>query len=166
LPSVERRRVTARGPVSLTIACVGKARAHLAQSLAMDYLGRLCWPARIVEVETKRPLGAVARIARESELLRAALSERALIVALDAQGQALDSAAFAQRLTGWIGAGRGEIGFIVGGADGLDQGLKRDADFILSLGPMTWPHLMVRAMLAEQLYRAQTILTGHPYHRA
>jgi 23S rRNA (pseudouridine1915-N3)-methyltransferase len=78
----------------------------------------------------------------------------------------LSSPALAERLARWRDAGRAEAVFAIGGADGTDPGLRADADLLLSFGPMVWPHMLVRAMLAEQLYRAATILAGAPYHRA
>ena len=83
-------------------------------------------------------------------------------MALDLGGRVLDSEAFGERLAGW---GRSAC-FVIGGAEGLDASVLDRADFVLSLGAMTWPHFLVRAMLAEQLYRAQAIAAGHPYHRA
>lgn len=88
-----------------------------------------------------------------------------VVVALDQRGSALTSLDFASRLGAWRDAGRREIAFLIGGADGLARPVLERATFVLSLGPMTWPHLLVRAMLAEQLYRAVMILNGHPYHR-
>ena len=105
-------------------------------------------------------------MAREAELLRAALPRGAVRIALDERGKTLDSAAFARRLGAWCEEGRPALGFWIGGAEGLHPELRAEADLVLSFGAMTWPHLLVRALLAEQLYRAETILTGHPYHRA
>jgi 23S rRNA (pseudouridine1915-N3)-methyltransferase len=87
------------------------------------------------------------------------------MVALDEHGQSLDTAGFARQLARWREAGESEIAFLIGGADGLDQDLLRGSDLRLALGPMTWPHMLVRGLLAEQLYRAQQIAAGHPYHR-
>ena len=105
---------------------------------------------------------------REAELLRAALAKRPgkpLVVALDERGRCLDTTAFARQLGGWRDSGVAELAFLIGGADGLDPDLVRASDLQLALGPMTWPHLLVRGLIAEQLYRAQQIMTGHPYHR-
>lgn len=87
-------------------------------------------------------------------------------MALDERGEALPSAELARRLGGWRDSGVREARFLIGGADGLSAAERASADWCLAFGPATWPHLMVRAMLAEQLYRAMTILAGHPYHRA
>jgi 23S rRNA (pseudouridine1915-N3)-methyltransferase len=87
------------------------------------------------------------------------------VIALDLDGEMLDTAIFAARLEGWLGLAR-PICFLIGGAEGLDKAVLTRADFTLSLGRMTWPHLLARAMLAEQLYRARSIVAGHPYHRS
>ena len=110
--------------------------------------------------------GAPAEIKRrEGEALLAALPAQAFGIALDLGGEMLDSAGFAARLEGWLGLSR-PIRFLIGGAEGLDRPVLARADFVLSLGRMTWPHLLARAMLAEQIYRARSIAAGHPYHRA
>ena len=92
-------------------------------------------------------------------------TERARIVALDERGRTETSDAFARRLAHWRDDGVRTVGFVIGGADGLDETVRKKADFVLSFGALTWPHMLVRAMLAEQIYRAQSILAGHPYHR-
>lgn len=132
-----------------------------------QHYGRLVRPALLVkEVEEKRPLPVAERKDREAELLLAAIPAGAVVVALDEHGQMLASTAFAARLGRWRDDGTGDLAFAIGGADGHGAALKARADLLLSLSPMTWPHLLVRGMLAEQLWRAQAILTGHPYHRA
>jgi len=120
-------------------------------------------PVALREVEDKR--AGTGRMAREADLLLNALPKGAAVVALDERGKSLSSIDFAHRIAAWRDDGMGDIAFLIGGADGLDESVRRRADLVLSLGPMTWPHLMVRAMLAEQLYRTQQILAGHPYHR-
>jgi 23S rRNA (pseudouridine1915-N3)-methyltransferase len=99
---------------------------------------------------------------REAAALLAAVPKDAFVVALDLGGVVLDSVGFGERLAVW---GRAAC-FVIGGAEGLDVSVLDRAGFVLSLGAMTWPHFLVRAMLAEQLYRAQAIAAGHPYHRA
>jgi 23S rRNA (pseudouridine1915-N3)-methyltransferase len=147
------------------IAAVGRARAGAARSLYDDYAKRLPWRVTLREVEEKRKLANPARKHREGELLLATVSGHAVVVALDERGTALSSEDFAHRLGGWRDQGR-DLVFLVGGADGLAPEVLERADFVLSLGPMTWPHLLVRVLLIEQLYRATSILAGHPYHRA
>lgn len=151
------------------LAAVGRLKSGPMHDLYQEYAGRLgrgpLGSLELREVEERRPLPSRERIAREAELLRAALPEGAVRIALDERGKSLESAAFAERLGGWIDDGRRAVGFWIGGADGLHPDLRAEADLLLSFGPMTWPHLLVRALLAEQLYRAETILIGHPYHR-
>lgn len=108
--------------------------------------------------------GSAAEIRRrEGAALIAAVPENALCVALDLGGAAVSSEAFAALLEGWADR---PLAFVIGGAEGLDPSVLARAGHRLSLGPMTWPHFLVRAMLAEQLYRAQAIRARHPYHRA
>jgi 23S rRNA (pseudouridine1915-N3)-methyltransferase len=124
---------------------------------------RLGWkPGQEIEVEDRKGGGRAA----EAALLREALPAGALIVCLDERGRQLSSPEFAQRLRLWADQGRADLAFVIGGADGLDPDLRAEADLVLSLGPMVWPHRLVRVMLAEQIYRATTILAGTPYHRA
>ena len=149
----------------LVIATVGRSRRDAARQLYDDYAGRLPWPLELREVEERKPLPSAKRIEREAEKLLAALPPGATLVALDGGGRQLSSTAFAKALGNWRDSGVRHLGFVIGGADGLDQALIGRAELVLSLGPMTWPHLLVRALLAEQLYRASAILAGHPYPR-
>lgn len=149
----------------ITLAAVGRLRRGPMQALFDEYARRLTWALSVREVVERGRENPHEIRAREGEALRAAIPGRATVVALDAGGAALDSVAFAQRLGGWREEGRSEVAFVIGGAEGLDPALLADAELRLSFGAMTWPHLLARVMLAEQLYRAQTILGGHPYHR-
>ncbi len=146
------------------LIAVGKARDGPEAALFARYAARIR-PA-LVLAEMAEARGSPAEIRRrEGGALLAALPERAFAVALDLGGQAPDSAGLAALLERWLALGR-PVCFLIGGAEGLDATVLRRADFVLSLGPMTWPHLLARVMLAEQLYRAQAIRAGHPYHRA
>ncbi len=149
----------------LWIAAVGRAGRAASSGVYEDYARRLTWPLELREVDLRQNLPPQKRKLRESEKLLAAVPEGAVLVALDEKGKALSSREFALKLGGWRDDGVGDIAFLIGGADGLDQSIREKAALVLSFGPMTWPHLLVRGMLAEQLYRAQSILTGHPYHR-
>jgi 23S rRNA (pseudouridine1915-N3)-methyltransferase len=122
-------------------------------------------PVTLVELEEKRRLPAAELKQREAELILAAMPPGARLVALDERGSAWTSRQFADRLASWRDAGAATLAFAIGGADGLGQAVIDRADAVLSLGPMTWPHLLARSLLLEQLYRAQQILAGHPYHR-
>ena len=129
------------------------------------YAGRIVPPVTIIELEEKRRLPADALKLREAELILAALPAAARLVALDERGTAVTSRELADRLATWRDAGTGALAFAIGGAEGLGPAVIGRADAILSLGAVTWPHFLVRGMLLEQLYRAQQILAGHPYHR-
>lgn len=152
----------------ILICTVGRWKAGPTRDLFEDYRRRLTWAVELKEVEEKRALPAEQLKAREAELLLATLPRDrsdVAIVALDEKGQALASEAFTQRIGKWRDGGRGTIAFLIGGANGHGPAVLAAADLKLALGPMTWPHLLVRGMLMEQLYRAQQILAGHPYHR-
>ena len=149
----------------LWIAAVGRWRRAASGSVYEDYARRLTWPLELREVELRQTLPPEKRKIRESEKLLAAVPAGAVMVALDEKGKTLSSREFALKLGAWRDDGVADLAFLIGGADGLDQSIREKAALVLSLGAMTWPHLLVRGMLAEQLYRAQSILTGHPYHR-
>jgi 23S rRNA (pseudouridine1915-N3)-methyltransferase len=161
--------------MKLRLLAVGRAGTKRPEvALIEDYRQRLTWPLTIQEVEEKRPLPAAALKKREGELLLTALDSgkgggskagRQIVVVLDERGKVFGSRDFASQIGSWRDAGAGEIAFLVGGADGHDDAVRLRADLLLSLGAMTWPHQLVRVLLAEQLYRAQQILVGHPYHR-
>lgn len=153
----------------LTLAAVGRAKPGPLSQLYADYSTRFArgpWgPLQLREVEERRPLPAQQMKQREGELLMAALPDKAYVMALDERGKSLTSRDFAQLLGRLADEGRGEVAFVIGGANGLSESLRQRADLLLSLGAMTWPHMLVRSLLAEQLWRAETILSGHPYHR-
>jgi 23S rRNA (pseudouridine1915-N3)-methyltransferase len=130
----------------------------------MDYAARIVPRVTIVELEEKRRLPQAELKAREAELILAALPAHARLVALDRRGAEWPSRDLAERLRAWRDDGI-DVAFAIGGAEGLGPAIIDRADTVLSLGRMTWPHLLARCMLLEQLYRAQQILAGHPYHR-
>lgn len=153
----------------VTLAAVGRAKAGPARDLYDDYAGRLrrgpIGPLTLKEVDVRGTFPPTELRRREAELLRGAIPPGTHLIALDERGQSLSSAEFAAHLGRWRDAGTAEVACLIGGADGLDEAIRHEAALVLSLGPMTWPHLLVRALLAEQLFRANSILTGHPYHR-
>lgn len=149
----------------LLIAAIGRQKRGPLKDLEQHYAERLLWPLTLREVEEKRPLPAAELKEREAALLLAAVPAGATIVALDERGAALSSPDFATRIAQWRDRGVADLAFLIGGADGHGDAVRKRADLLLSLGAMTWPHLLVRGMLLEQLYRAQQILAGHPYHR-
>jgi 23S rRNA (pseudouridine1915-N3)-methyltransferase len=128
------------------------------------YAGRIVPPPTIVELDERRPLPPDQLKAREAELILAAAPAGTSLVALDARGQSWSSRDFADRLAAWRDRGAA-VAFAIGGAEGLGPAVIERADNVLSFGAMTWPHLLARCMLLEQIYRAQQILAGHPYHR-
>ena len=149
----------------VVIVAVGRIRAGPERSLIEDYAKRLTWPLEVVEVREKKPLSGNERLLREASLLLDAVPEGAVVVAAAEAGKALTSERFAQRMGRWRDEGRACVAFLIGGADGHGPAVGSRADLTLSLGAMTWPHQLVRVLLIEQLYRAGSILAGHPYHR-
>ncbi|MFC3123833.1 23S rRNA (pseudouridine(1915)-N(3))-methyltransferase RlmH [Pseudoroseomonas globiformis] len=146
------------------LLAVGRIKAGPEAALFAQHNARLRPPMTVREVPEAR--GSAAEIRRrEGAALLDALPAGALVIALDLGGHQPDSEGFAALLTRWEESGRG-LAFIIGGAEGLDSAVQSRADQRLSLGPMTWPHFLVRGLLAEQLFRAQAIRTGHPYHRS
>jgi 23S rRNA (pseudouridine1915-N3)-methyltransferase len=152
--------------VKLLIAAIGRAARGPERDLYEHYAARIRWPLTLRELEEKRKLPPAQMILRESGLLLEAAPAKAVLVALDRRGKVLDSEAFAGRLARWRDDAVPDVAFLIGGADGHPESLLKRAALVLSFGAMTWPHLLARAMLAEQLYRAQQLLAGHPYHRA
>lgn len=152
--------------MKLTLACIGRAGRGPERDLYEHYAGRIRWPLTLRELEERKKLPVAELIRREGELLLGAVPDKAVLVALDRRGKVLDSEAFAKRLERWRDDGVADVAFLIGGADGHGEPLLEKASLTLSFGAMTWPHLLARAMLAEQIYRAQQLLAGHPYHRA
>ena len=151
--------------MQITVAAVGRARAGPERDIYDDYVRRSSWPIVLKEVEEPRKLAPGARMASEAQKLLSAIPETAKVIALDERGKSLTSRQLAQLLGRWRDEGERDVAFLIGGADGLDKSLRGSADLVLSFGALTWPHMLVRPLLAEQLYRAQSILSGHPYHR-
>jgi 23S rRNA (pseudouridine1915-N3)-methyltransferase len=152
------------------ICAVGRLRGGPEADLISDYVTRFdrtgralgLGPISVVEVDDRKGGGMVA----EADLLRRALPRGAVLCCLDERGAVESSPAFAKRLAAWRDAGRSDLAFVIGGADGIDPSLRAEADHLLSFGAMVWPHMLVRVMLSEQVYRAASILAGSPYHRA
>lgn len=154
--------------MDVTIAAVGRLRTGPEKTLIDDYLTRAAKAGRsmglsgfsVSEVDDRKGGG----MAGEAPLLRKAAGS-GVLVCLDERGVVEGSPAFASRLARWRDQGRGQVSFVIGGADGIDPSLRAEADHLLSFGAMVWPHMLVRVMLSEQLYRAVSILAGSPYHR-
>ncbi len=156
--------------MKLHLCVVGRLRAGAERDLCTDYATRFnrtgralgLGPLTIHEVEDRKGGGMRA----EAALLRKAIPAGAVVCVLDERGRQMTSPDFAARLAEWRDQGRQDLALVIGGADGIDAALRKDADMALSLGKMVWPHMLARVMLTEQLYRAATILAGTPYHRA
>jgi 23S rRNA (pseudouridine1915-N3)-methyltransferase len=151
--------------LKLTIAAIGRAGRGPERDLYEHYAGRIRWPLTLREIEEKKKLPPPELVKREGELLMQAVPESSVLVALDRRGKMLDTEAFARQLARWRDDSM-SVAFLIGGADGHGEALLKKAALTLSFGAMTWPHQLARAMLAEQIYRAQQLLAGHPYHRA
>ena len=155
------------------IVAVGRMKQGPERELVARYLDRAVASGKslgltnfaVSELTESRAGSAAARKVEEAKAIAAVLPGSGLVVALDERGKTLGSDDFAQRLARWRDDGKQALSFVVGGADGIDPAFVKAADLTLSFSPLTWPHQLVRIMLAEQLYRATTILSGHPYHR-
>ena len=153
----------------ITLIAVGRLRSGPEKAMVDDYLLRFertgralgLGPVSVVEVEDRKNLGMGA----EGELISRALPAGAALVTLDERGRVMTSPEFAEVLARFRDGGR-DMAFVIGGADGIDPGVRARAEVSVSFGAMVWPHMLVRVMLAEQLYRAAGILAGTPYHRA
>jgi 23S rRNA (pseudouridine1915-N3)-methyltransferase len=151
------------------LCVVGRLRKGPEALLINDYVDRFnkagrslsLGPIQIIEVEDKKNAGMKA----EADLLRRAIPKGSKVCILDERGRIESSPEFAKRLGNIRDQGRSDLAFIIGGADGIDPSLRAEADMALSFGAMVWPHMLVRVMVSEQLYRAASILAGAPYHR-
>ena len=136
----------------LHIVARGRVGRSAEAELVERYLKRIAWPTKVTELPEsggKVPLPP----------------ENGVTILLDEKGQQLGSLDFARRLEAWRDGGKREARFMIGGADGFDDEARASADLLIAFGKATWPHLLARAMLAEQLWRATSILANHPYHR-
>lgn len=153
----------------VSLCVVGRLRGGPERELLDDYLTRFertgralgLGPINVIEVEAKK-----GGMEAEAALLRKAIPKGALIVIMDERGKVMTSPEFATKMAGWRDNSQRDLAFVIGGADGIAPDLRAEADFALSFGKMVWPHMLVRVMLSEQLYRAASILSNGPYHRA
>lgn len=149
------------------IVAGGAWRSSPERALFESYLSRLSWKTELLEIDLKSKGDGEKDRAAEGEKMLAALARfhPHHAIALDERGKNLGSREFAGTLSRWMDAGENKLAVLIGGHAGLDKQVRSRSDLILSFGQMTWPHLLARALLAEQLYRAQSIIAGHPYHR-
>ncbi|WDR04727.1 23S rRNA (pseudouridine(1915)-N(3))-methyltransferase RlmH [Devosia rhodophyticola] len=158
--------------MKISVAAVGRMKAGPERELVDRYLSRAMASGRplgltgfdVIELTESRASSAASRKNEEAKNLRTALPD-GIVVALDERGKSLGSPDFSNLVARWRDDGRAHASFVIGGADGLAPDFVKAADLTLSFSPLTWPHQLVRIMLAEQLYRTTTILSGHPYHR-
>jgi 23S rRNA (pseudouridine1915-N3)-methyltransferase len=158
----------------LSVIAAGRLKPGPEKTIASDYLtraeglGRKCGITKIAVTEfpESQAGSAAARMAEEAKIAAAVMPPKCFSVVLDERGGAMTSDAFATLLRRHLDGGTPDMAFLIGGPDGHGETVRSGAGLLLSFGPMTWPHRLVRVMLFEQLYRAVTIITGHPYHRA
>src|ERR1700744_1513992 len=149
--------------MKIRIIAVGRHKSSPTKDLCEEYLKRMSWSVSLKEIDA--PKGSTS--AQEAPLILKELAKPGLVVDLDERGETLTSPEFAQKMGIWQNQAPGnEITFLIGGADGFDNEVRKKAKFLMSFGKQTWPHMLVRVMLLEQIYRAQQISAGHPYHRA
>lgn len=142
----------------IDIIAAGKMRDKNQLALIQDYGKRMAWDFNIIEVPDKNPDDIDAKIIDK-------IVKQAFVIALDERGKSISSRKLASKLDSLFLDGQNHIQFLIGGANGFGESIHKNTNFCLSFGVQTWPHMMVRIMLLEQLYRAQQIIAGHPYHR-
>lgn len=144
--------------IKIEIIACGRLRPSPLLDVWDSYIKRMSWAVTLHEIEGKDAQDT------EHKLLDK-IRPAAFTIALDERGKSLSSRDFAEKLDNLLAEGRNDIQFLIGGADGLPKSVKQKADFLLAFGIQTWPHMLARIMLVEQIYRAQQIIAGHPYHR-
>ncbi len=160
--------------MKLFIGAVGRMKSGPENALFQDYYDRCSkagpkiglGPMRLAEIVESRNPHKPERQRLEAQGLRKMPIKNSRLIALDERGRSLSSVAFSTHLESWRDEGVPQAGFLIGGPDGLDRSIVNDADLVLSFGPMTWPHMIARILLVEQLYRSISLLSGHPYHRS
>ena len=147
--------------MKIKIIAVGKLKKSPQLDLCDEYIKRMNWKVSVQEIDA--PKASTSAI--EAPLILKQIPDSALVVAMDERGETLTSPAFAKKVEQWQRQ-TAELVFLIGGADGFADEVRKRANFLMSFGKQTWPHMLVRVMLLEQIYRAQQIIAGHPYHRA
>lgn len=159
--------------MKLLLVAVGRLKAGPERELVSRYAERCVASGRKIgltsfemrEIDESRARRPEDRKAEEAGTIVGLLPAQAKLICLDERGRALSSEDFAKKIGDWRDAGAGACALVIGGPDGLDPALREKADLTLAFGAMTWPHQIVRALAVEQIFRAMTILSGHPYHR-
>lgn len=152
--------------MKINIIAIGKFKKNCPnQELFLDYLKRTKWSVKLVEIESKIS-GSVEEIKKkEGELIIKNIVPNSKIILMDERGENIGSKEFAVKISNWQNQSISNLCFIIGGANGVSEEVKKTADLVLSFGKMTFPHMMIRSMLAEQIYRAFLIINNHPYHK-
>lgn len=152
--------------MKITIAAIGRNKNSSAtKALFSEYIKRTPWDVKLIELEEKKNLPPEILADKEAQMLLNSVAGANKIIALDERGKNLSSPELASKIEGWQNSGDSHIAFLIGGAAGHGLEVRQRADLLLSMGKLTWPHMMARAMLAEQVYRCHTIISGHPYHK-
>lgn len=151
--------------MKVTVAAIGKFKNSPEREIFNSYIKRVPWQVELKELEAKKALAGQQLKDAEAQLLLSAIPKNTRMIALDERGRNISSSELANLISLWQNEGTSSVAFVIGGADGLAEEVRKKADLMLSFGKLTWPHMLVRAMLAEQIYRAYSIITGHPYHR-
>lgn len=150
--------------MKVDIIAAGRLRSGPLHDLYQTYHKRLQWSLSCIEIESKKKQAAAVQKEEHQKILDH-IAPGAFVIALDERGKSLPSVALADRIRDIQNSGQSHIQFIIGGADGLSDDIRKRSDLLLSFGQQTWPHMLARVMLLEQIYRCQQILSGHPYHR-
>lgn len=153
--------------MKISIISIGKFENSPHKQVYETYIKRLKWKVELKELDLKNSQNFSVPKIKEGEgaLILKALKPSSKLIVLDEEGKQFSSVAFAKMISDFAVAGDSDLSFVIGGSDGLSEEVLQKSNLKISFGKMTFPHLMVRAILAEQLYRAQSIIAGHPYHR-
>ncbi len=151
--------------MNIAIVAVGRMRAGPEKQLFDSYVSKTPWTVTTHEIEARGKGDAIAQAKQEADGILSVLPQSAKVICLDSRGKTLTSEKLAQRFGQWRDGGERDVAFVIGGADGLEARVIQKADLVLSFGAVTWPHMLMRVLVSEQIFRAHCILTGHPYHR-
>jgi 23S rRNA (pseudouridine1915-N3)-methyltransferase len=153
--------------MKITLLCTGKCKDKAILGLEAEYVKRLKahFPTTVIELPQSKAVRADEIKQKEAEAQLAKVPAGSVIIALDERGELMPTVKFAKKLEGWKDSGTPHVTIIIGGAEGLHDSIRQKAKLLLSLSPMTFPHMMVRPIILEQIYRAGTVIAGHPYHR-